>query len=504
MSLDRISRTFEAELLTKDWLAGVQRAWEHLTNPHIETWQDVFKAFDGLLAYIKNLRAQVNFVRRAPKSLETALDVQFDRIEAAIKDNRYSARHWHEVATGIRDWADPAEGEKMFELYRTKFPQLLTTRFKAPKAPSGTREGEITELIDKLFADLRSDARKIDKSLDVDPEGTESTWGQPSFKEFDLYGMKIVVNDKTVTAKQIRDYIRLLDEAYALLRAKKLHKAWYGTVLIECESCGGENPNTSRGVGGNYTSREDVVRIFTRPARFVIELVLHELGHRYWFKSMDSGQRAKFEDLVRAPDRNKHRPKVPMANPIQKIYWACKQLVDAAMGYQRRDLLPSDVKRDFNDLVAGYVRNIQTLVTTLSKYTSEAGIRPLAEDSEKLAEIANSWTRFEATIKKTHKPWDEAFKGWAEAVEAYARRIANEAQKFDPRDESRVAPVSDYGESNIREAFAEVFMHYVMEREITRDQLESFRSVISSMSSKVVARFLKEMGIPSLTDEGAQ
>ena len=40
--------------------------------------------------------------------------------------------------------------------------------------------------------------------------------------------------------------------------------------------------------------------------------------------------------------------------------------------------------------------------------------------------------------------------------------------------------MSTYGASTIEEAFAEVFEHYCTEEEINRDQLESFRSVLSS------------------------
>lgn len=45
--------------------------------------------------------------------------------------------------------------------------------------------------------------------------------------------------------------------------------------------------------------------------------------------------------------------------------------------------------------------------------------------------------------------------------------------------EKPVTPVSDYGKSTIEEAFAEVFEHYVNEKDMNRDQLESFRSVLA-------------------------
>lgn len=47
-----------------------------------------------------------------------------------------------------------------------------------------------------------------------------------------------------------------------------------------------------------------------------------------------------------------------------------------------------------------------------------------------------------------------------------------------------VEAVSDYGKSDIDEAFAEVFAHYVLNYDITRDQMESFRSVLSKPGSR--------------------
>jgi 2'-5' RNA ligase len=494
---ERIARRFQAELLTKEWLDGIRRAWIQLTHPHIQTWEDVFGAFNDLLTFVERLEAQVTFVRRAPKTMETSIHTQCHRIKEALLELRSRARHWKEVASGERDYMgdDPARGEKMFELYRTKFPELLTTRFKAPKAPSGTREGEITELMEKLLADLRSDAKKIDKSLKLDPEGSIQQWGQPAFKDFDLYGMKVIVDDRTVTALQIKQYIRLLDQAYARLRAKGLHQAWYGVVFIQCEDCGGENPWSSGGVGGNYSYGPDVVRIFVRPSGYMPGLVVHELGHRYWFKSMSSEQRARFEDIVRAPDRLKKRPKVPFAGPIQDVYRQCRSILHMMSNIQY-ELAPAQAKAKFRTVVGQWVGYLQQALTALGKYVAEKELTSLAEAVERLVEIANSYTAFEKAIRKSGHPYPDALAEWAMTVEALVHRIVKETQRLDPKDPSRVTPVSDYGESNIREAFAEAFMHYVMEKDMDRDQLESFRSVLSSTQidlvwlRRVVARFL--------------
>lgn len=62
--------------------------------------------------------------------------------------------------------------------------------------------------------------------------------------------------------------------------------------------------------------------------------------------------------------------------------------------------------------------------------------------------------------------------------------------------EKLVTPVSDYGASTIEEAFAEAFEHYCLEKDMNRDQLESFRSVLSSIGDaalveEIAARFLR-------------
>jgi hypothetical protein len=78
-------------------------------------------------------------------------------------------------------------------------------------------------------------------------------------------------------------------------------------------------------------------------------------------------------------------------------------------------------------------------------------------------------------------------------------KIVLEAEKeakpyMDPDDPRSVLPVSEYGQTNIEEAFAEAFRHYVLGKDMTRGQIESFRSVLASLieglNQKVVNRFL--------------
>jgi hypothetical protein len=60
--------------------------------------------------------------------------------------------------------------------------------------------------------------------------------------------------------------------------------------------------------------------------------------------------------------------------------------------------------------------------------------------------------------------------------------------------EKPILPVSAYGRNAIEEAFAEVFERFVSGKDMDRDQLESFRSVLAtendSLAQQVVSRFL--------------
>lgn len=196
---------------------------------------------------------------------------------------------------------------------------------------------------------------------------------QGMYREFDMYGMKVVIKDDTVTHDDVKKYIKYIDEAYIRMKAKGFEKAWYGTFYIECLKCGGVNHNTGGGVGGHFVIGPDTVSCFERPSKFVVELLAHELGHRYWFKQMTPDKRSKFESLVKV-------------RPTAK--------------------------------------------------------RPDPENSKDPSIVED---------------WDRKFR----------------------EDVRPVVPVSDYGGSNIDEAFAEAFAHYVLDKAMDRNQLESFKSVLA-------------------------
>jgi hypothetical protein len=373
--------------------------------------------------------------------------------------------------------------------------------------------------------------------------------------EFDMYGMKVVIDDSTVTPEETKKYVKYIDEAYHRMNAKKLGKAWYGTFYIKCAECGGVNQNTGGGVGGHYHIGPDTVTCYSRPSKFVVELLAHELGHRYWFKQMSQGQRAKFESLVRVrnrPIRPKYTPRLldeaKLQDGKEKVNAAAKEFEgvlkslqsDAARakkwsGFAER-LYPviSKAGQEFEDM---HMRGMQAIgvgngSTPESKSLYNEALKA-ADDVRKLGwsfeedlkrnfnrtpepsgPIADPDKYLLTAFKKCVSDWidvarqavdlavasgltflDFAFQSENEIEKGRGDRMVKDWDDAWDNDPRQVMPVSDYGKSNIDEAWAEAFAHYVLDLDMTRDQLESMRSVLSStginpLILRVVNRFL--------------
>lgn len=299
-------------LLDKSWLMGVRRGWLTLLKPRIASWGDVFKAFDALLAFVDNLRQQVVFVRRAPTMAKMNEDTAqqkkahaaFDRLRAAIVDNRDKAKHWYNVHTGQvpnRTQYDEDDATKMFGLYRDKFGDILEAYVKRHERGGYTRDVAVpvTKLLDEVLEILRGDAAEISKSNGKFPNHTRETWGRGMATEFDIHGLKVIVDDKSLGAYEVQAYLRRFDEAHEALVRKKLGVVWQGTVFIRCLECGGPNSlGPEFTTGAHYFIDRDQIAVYMRPRSDLPRLIAHELGHRYWYKHMSESQRQRFDSLV--------------------------------------------------------------------------------------------------------------------------------------------------------------------------------------------------------------
>lgn len=329
------------------------------------------------------------------------------------------------------------------------------------------------------------------------------------FQQFDVHGVKVVVDDRTVEGSDVKKYVQYLLQAYDALRRKGFKSAWYGTVLIQCKNCGGVNENTGGGVGGWFDIGPDTVSIFSRPTPFIPSLVVHELGHRYWYKQMNRSQRDKFESLVKVY-------KKPDISPVPQ-----NKTEDANKVIQ-------DTLRSLNELLdqfeqdgdlAKYAPLFADAILKKNKiYEALTGVTDARWQNQKLKDALEDYTgrtdsaefvlrlhfiNLKKSVEEFEKNGETRSVGIREWVEdarrlvfrmgkvsyAYVELAEKLGQReYDPKDKRDVPAVSDYGKSNISEAWAEAFSHYVLEFDMTQDQIESFKSVFSSTDEKLTER----------------
>ena len=91
------------------------------------------------------------------------------------------------------------------------------------------------------------------------------------------------------------DYIPHFRRAKALLEKRGFGDVWYGPMFVSCARCGGSNRlGANWGVGAHYTIGKDTITVFDDPNDGIAQLLIHELGHRYYFKFMSRADRARF------------------------------------------------------------------------------------------------------------------------------------------------------------------------------------------------------------------
>lgn len=96
--------------------------------------------------------------------------------------------------------------------------------------------------------------------------------------------------------RDLQKYVTYMQDAKRLLESKRFGFLWYGQVFITCKDCGGVNQNGAEfGVGAHYRPDKDHIVAYINPGSFMVDLMIHELGHRYYFRFMNQADRARFD-----------------------------------------------------------------------------------------------------------------------------------------------------------------------------------------------------------------
>jgi hypothetical protein len=108
-------------------------------------------------------------------------------------------------------------------------------------------------------------------------------------------------DDQQVNVRMSRVVLDGLKAAQRALKQSGFGGLWYGKVYVAPAAHGEEYTKAKSGVkfrsGGHYHSMGDAVMINIKAGwdkQVLAEVIVHELGHRYWFKNMKAGARARF------------------------------------------------------------------------------------------------------------------------------------------------------------------------------------------------------------------
>lgn len=297
-------------------------------------------------------------------------------------------------------------------------------------------------------------------------------------QKFDLHGMKVWVDDATVSSDQTKLYVRYLNECYERLKKKGLGSAWYGTVFIQCEDCGQVTPFGR--AHGDFSKEQDTVRIYARPSPSIVHTMAHELGHRYWFRQMSNLARMKFEQVVDAPSveedpsgrassRDMERKRKELAIFVRQVLASLARFKEDSRPW---DTVSRQLGAELPDIpILPYIR---------------ASKPPLPQEVERERVPFNkAMMALGEVLDLPHlTDRDQFFREvphllgeFAKRFESFSRILPRLSWKADSF--QSVMPVSDYGASNIDEAFAEVFALFVLDKDMSRDQVESFKAVLN-------------------------
>jgi hypothetical protein len=150
---------------------------------------------------------------------------------------------------------------------------------------------KLVKPFDDLLSFLYQEAEKV---VQLDPPALEEI-----DTEFDLFGVKVIIEDPEVKPKLVDWYTRAFKEAYHRLRQKGLGQVWRGEIFVKPKSLAGVNQyGPGLGVAARYDISKDRIYVYMYPDKSTPEVITHEMAHRYWFKEMREPERARFSDWL--------------------------------------------------------------------------------------------------------------------------------------------------------------------------------------------------------------
>lgn len=330
--------------LNKQWIAGIRKWWKGLVDKS-KRFGDAEGKRSGqeAIRYLENMKAQLGALRRdlwlkkglLPRSL-TGKERQ-DR-----KVDRESGNPFRELKNNVAYDLEAAEDLVQDKLDRVKnwYDALYDEKSFAYRNYPGADEKRYGKNSDKdaLGAELEGlpeDIQKVDKIVsgkvfrrlsafvnkwNVDDVQDDPFEDQQTDIEYSVGRMKVVIHpvsfrghrvatlarhpDSVLEPSDVKRFVKTVKAAESLLKRAGFSKVWYGAIDVVPSSHGykfqGSKTGRSYRAAAVYNHGADSVQIMgipdgQRQHELVLRTIIHELGHRWYYKFMNQPERLRFD-----------------------------------------------------------------------------------------------------------------------------------------------------------------------------------------------------------------
>ena len=238
------------------------------------------------------------------KGFDPRVDIayMFKDAFAKLKDIRDSIEHWHEAVFMVGAHAyimrgplvrDTSDGKlHAYDAEVSSMPWLVGELDKIVSGKLFRRLNKFVSSVEKMGIPAEFDAGESELSvgraklvMDVNRQDQISSYGTGDF---------------SVHPSEMKRYVRVMEKARTLLVKAGFGKAWYGNFFIRSKKRArewtGELTGKKHSEGAHYHIAMDNVVLFNWYGGTGVERsIVHELGHRWYYKFMSQQQRAQFD-----------------------------------------------------------------------------------------------------------------------------------------------------------------------------------------------------------------
>lgn len=314
------------------WINGIRKGWKNIILQVARIRESheglqAIEAIDNALRYLALLQQNLFFGKglypfqggnrtlterlkdKAPFNIQAKVATHLEAAQEALEEGKRRIKFWMAV-TNPQTTEYKLDGgnrvKQILEEFKGRSEEQAIMRFLNQQSTI-----EAQDAAKKADAEISGKLLRALTSFTVKYPGMEI--GEGVDREFAVGRMKVIFLDvpvkylKGLPAEEVekirspmtaKRYVKPMANAQTLLKKKGLDFLWYGVTRIQCKTCGGKNKldtvDKVWGVGGRYDIGKDDITVFVDPQSFITELMVHELGHRYYFKFMSMADRAEF------------------------------------------------------------------------------------------------------------------------------------------------------------------------------------------------------------------